>query len=65
MARRIKSLHHNLGDKNVVFHREHRSKRRRRNQSRFQRLLAVFHKKRQQELKEEALSDDIEDHFKR
>jgi hypothetical protein len=31
MARRVKSLHHNLGDKNVVFHREHRSKKNRRN----------------------------------
>jgi len=28
MARRIKSLHHNLGyGKNIPFHREHRSKR--------------------------------------
>lgn len=29
-ARRVKSLHHNLGTKNVVFHREHRSKKNRR-----------------------------------
>lgn len=28
-ARRVQSLHHNLGDKNVVFHREHRSKKNR------------------------------------
>lgn len=26
-ARRVKSLHHNLGDKNVPFHRDHRSKK--------------------------------------
>jgi len=26
-ARRVKSLHHNLGDRNVPYHREHRSKR--------------------------------------
>lgn len=26
-SRRKKSLHHNLGDKNVIFHSEHRSKR--------------------------------------
>jgi hypothetical protein len=30
MGRRVKSLHHNLGDKNVVFHREHRTKKNRR-----------------------------------
>lgn len=28
-ARRVKSLHHNLGEGNVVFHREHRSKKNR------------------------------------
>lgn len=28
-ARRIKSLHHNLGNKNVVFHREHIAKKNR------------------------------------
>lgn len=30
MSRRTKSLHHNLKNKNIPFHREHRSKRNRR-----------------------------------
>lgn len=49
-ARRIQSLHHNLGEKNVVFHREHRSKKGRKIRTRDWYLAKIFKKKREQEV---------------
>lgn len=54
MARRMKSIHHNLGDKNVVFHREHRSKKNRQPIPKFVRLrIKEFkHERESLEIKE-------------
>ena len=59
MGRRVKSFHHNLGDKNVVFHREHRSKKNRRNRSNFQRKLTAEFKHKKLEILTKELNEDF------
>lgn len=49
MARRAKSFHHNLGEGNVVYHREHRSKRGRTNNYKAYKIGREF-KRRKEEL---------------
>ena len=50
MSRRIKSLHHNLGDNNVIFHREHRSKKGRKFDKPTS-LASKLYRKRKEDLK--------------
>lgn len=57
MARRVKSLHHNLQEgQNVVFHREHRSKKNRR----FKNGSLIPYKRKLEELKIKDLEDNLE-----
>jgi hypothetical protein len=56
MARRIKSLHHHLGNKNIPLHREHRSKRGRSRHSDW--AHTEIYKKKLEELKLEELEKD-------
>lgn len=49
--RRVKSLHFNLGEKNVVFHHEHRSKRGRNKIGRGSSEVFYKYKKKKEELK--------------
>lgn len=58
MARRVKSFHHNLGEKNVVFHREHRSKKNRRNLSKLWRQKLTEFKRKKLEILTKELDDE-------
>ncbi len=51
---RVKSLHHNLGDKNVVFHRNHTSKKNRKKNAKYRGLFNLDRKRKieAQKLKE-------------
>lgn len=41
MSRRVKSLHHNIADgTNIVFHREHRSKKGRKKDAKYKHVMA-------------------------
>lgn len=49
-ARRKQSLHFNLGNKNVMFHREHRSKRGRVKDAKWKRINRLQFKNHQKKL---------------
>lgn len=57
MSRRVQSLHHNLGDKNMVFHREHRSKKNRRLHGLYQKRLNNDKRKKIEEIRLRELED--------
>ena len=48
---RVKSLHQNLGDRNVVFHRNHTAKKNRRKNSKYRNLFLLEKKKKIEQLK--------------
>lgn len=60
MARRIKSLHHNLGDKNVIFHREHRAKKNRTPNGRYQKKLRADKRREIEELQLKELDNELQ-----
>lgn len=59
MARRIKSLHHNLGDKNVIYHREHRAKRKGRNNT-SHKQTSIDYRRKVIKLKEQELDNELQ-----
>ena len=64
MARRVHSLHHNLGSANVVFHREHRSKKGRQKNYATRKRLAGFVAERRDRIVERRNKKSMRDFVK-
>lgn len=64
MARRAHSLHHNLGDRNVVFHHEHRSKQNRTKDYKRKRATIGYLHERRERIVERSMKKHIRNFVK-